>query len=161
MLEDSGNMAVIIATDLMAAADALVKEIRRGIEEELSIPPAIVFVGAAQNHRTGGQVAPDVAARIVRAVKQDHATMVPARVGAGAGAKRRPNHHEPPTADEGRQALDDPPQHALAGLGRRGRAGTNGPADRPAAGRYGRRQATGAWSTTSPAIPTGACRTVR
>ncbi len=89
VLESDGNKVVIICMDILVASDSIVRDIRLGVERELGIAPSNVLVNAAQNHRTSGQVAPDLTSRIVVAVKQAYQNLAPARIGAGLGSEDR------------------------------------------------------------------------
>ena len=58
-------------------------EVRGQLEKELGIPPASVVINASHCH---GVVRSDTAALTVQAVKEAWQTLVPVKVGAGAGS---------------------------------------------------------------------------
>src|SRR5512140_422265 len=60
LLEDGGNKAVIVSLDLIAADEALLEGVRRGVQQELGIDPGAIVLNASHNHRTSGQIAKDL-----------------------------------------------------------------------------------------------------
>lgn len=122
VLEGDTSTAVIICMDLEMAVDPLVREIRGGIERELRIPQSNVLVNVAQNHRGGGQEAPDIGARVVAAVKQARQKLVPARIGVGVGSEDRITMNRRLRTKDGkhwtiRRATPSPANADVVGLG--------------------------------------------
>ena len=89
VLDDGTTKAVIICVDIVSASGTVVTEVRRRVQEELGINQKNVLLNASHNHHTWNQTAPDMAERIVRAVEQAATTMVPVRIGVGAGHENR------------------------------------------------------------------------
>jgi len=122
VLEEGGNRAVILTLDVVAVTEPLVTEVRRGIREQLGIDASGVLLNASHNHHTYDQIAPDLASRLVKAVRQASQNMVPARVGAGAGREDRITINRRLRTKDGkhwtiRRATPSPPDDAVAGLG--------------------------------------------
>lgn len=78
--------AVIVAVDAVAVAeigsirDPYLAEVRKVLQEELGLAPESLLVNASHCHAA---VAPDIAERTVRAIKEAWAKRVPAKAGAG------------------------------------------------------------------------------
>ena len=89
VVADENTRIAIVALDLGGASSTLVSAVRERLREELGIEPGHVLLNASHNHHTQGQVPNDVAARIVGAVRRASETMVPVKVGAGAGREDR------------------------------------------------------------------------
>ncbi len=122
LLEDGGNRAVIISLDLIAADEALLEGVRRGVQQELGIDPGAILLNASHNHRTSGQIAKDLTSRIVKAVKQASEKMVPARIGAGSGHEQRITINRRLRMKDGthwtiRRSTPSPADTDVAGLG--------------------------------------------
>ncbi len=89
VVADEDTRIVIVALDLGGASSTLVSAVRERLRDELGIEPGHVLVNASHNHHTQGQVPSDVTARIVKAVRRAAETIVPVKVGAGAGHEDR------------------------------------------------------------------------
>ena len=89
VVDDGTTKVVIIGTDLGQASSGLTAQIRSRLREELGIVEKNVLVNGSHNHHCQGQVAKDVVERIVKAVKQAAGSMVPVRIGVGAGHEDR------------------------------------------------------------------------
>jgi hypothetical protein len=87
---DNGSTKIaVVATDLGNASDKLVTDVRRLVQEQVSIPPGNVLINASHNHRTHGQVAEDAAERIAQAVSRAADSMVPVKIGICKGREDR------------------------------------------------------------------------
>lgn len=87
---DNGSTGLaVVAIDLGGASEKLVADVRRLVQEQVSIPPSNVLINASHNHRTQGQVAEDAAERIAQAVRRAADSMVPVKVGVCKGREDR------------------------------------------------------------------------
>ncbi len=88
VLSQGGTDAVIIAIDAVAVAeigsihDLFLGEVRAAVQKNLGITPDSFVVNASHCHAL---VAPDIAARTIRAVTEAWKNRVPVRAGAGNG----------------------------------------------------------------------------
>jgi hypothetical protein len=89
VLDDGATKAVIICVDIGAASDTLVSEVSQRVQEKLGINQKNVLLNVSHNHNTWNQTARDMAGRIVQAVEQAARTMVPVKIGVGAGYEDR------------------------------------------------------------------------
>lgn len=122
ILDDGSSRAVVVCMDILEASDAITTGIRRGVEQELGIEPSHVLVNVAQNHRTEGQEAKDLVARVVGAVKKASQNMVAAKIGVGVGREARITMNRRLRTKDGkhwtiRQATPSPADADVAGLG--------------------------------------------
>jgi hypothetical protein len=87
--DDGDTRVAIISLDLGGASTGLVTAVRQRLHKTLGIEPGHVMINASHNHHTQGQVVENVADRIAEAVRRAAESMVPVRVGAGAGREER------------------------------------------------------------------------
>ncbi len=87
--DDGDTKVVIISLDVGGASTGLVTAVRARLREKLGIEQNHVLINVSHNHHTQSQIAQDGADRIVEAVRRASETMVPVRVGAGAGREDR------------------------------------------------------------------------
>jgi len=120
---DNGSIRIaVVGTDLGNASDELVADVRRLVEEQVSIPPGNVLINASHNHRTQGQVAGDAAERIAQAVSRAGASMVPVIIGACKGGEDRITMNRRLRLKDGREwtirrANPSPPDEDVTGVG--------------------------------------------
>jgi hypothetical protein len=122
VLEDGSSKVVLISLDLVLAPEPLVRDVRRGVQQELGIDPSAVLLNASHNHDTLDGIAKDLVPRIVAAVKQAGQNMVPVRIGAGAGREDRITINRRLRMNDGthwtiRRATPSPKDAEVAGLG--------------------------------------------
>jgi len=120
IVEEDSHRAVLISLDLVMLPDSLVAEVRRSLQQQLGIDPSCVLLNASHNHHDA--IAPDLAARVIRAVKQASEKMVPARVGVGSGSEDRITVNRRLRMKDGkhwtiRRATPSPKDADVAGLG--------------------------------------------
>jgi len=89
VLDNGSTRIAVVATDMGKASDELVTDVRRLVQEQVSIPPGNVLINASHNHRTHGQVAEDAAERIAQAVSRAADSMVPVKIGVCKGREDR------------------------------------------------------------------------
>ena len=89
VLEDGATKAVIICVDISSVSGTLLSEVRQRVQEELGINQKNVLLNASHNHNTWNQTVKDMVGRIVQAVEQAASTMVPVKIGVGAGYEDR------------------------------------------------------------------------
>jgi len=89
VLDNGSTRIAVVATDLGDASDELVADVRRLVQQQVSIPPGNVLINASHNHRTQGQAAEDAAERIAQAVSRAADSMVPVKIGIGKGREDR------------------------------------------------------------------------
>lgn len=88
VLSRGGTHAVLVAVDAVAVAeigsirDPYLARVKGALEKGLGIPPGAVLVNASHCHAV---VAPDLAGRTIRAVKEAWEGRVPVKAGAGTG----------------------------------------------------------------------------
>jgi len=122
VVDDGSTKAVIVSTDLGQASQALVASVRRRVREGLGIDEDNVLVNASHNHYAGGQTAKDLVERIVEAISEAAATMVPVRIGVGTGHEDRITMNRRLRLKNGkhwtiRRANPSPQDSEVAGLG--------------------------------------------
>jgi len=89
VVEDETTKAVIVTLDVGGVSTTLLSMIRSRLRDEFGIEGANVLIGASHNHHTQGQVVSDVADRALKAIRRATETMVPVKIGAGAGREDR------------------------------------------------------------------------
>lgn len=122
VIGDGTTKVAIVSLDVGGASADLVAAVSARLREEPGIADVGILLNASHNHHTQGQVADDVAQRIVRAVRRASRGMVPVKVGAGTGREDRIAMNRRLRLNNGkhwtiRRANPSPPDHDVAELG--------------------------------------------
>lgn len=89
VLDDNKTRIVIITVDILYVNNPFVNELKTKIENELKINRNNIIITASHAHWVQNQLADNCADRIVKAVKEASAKLVPVKIGSGAGIEER------------------------------------------------------------------------